>query len=123
MEEMGWRSSGMTGKRRLFGEQRTVAETSGAPTLRRLIGLRMRLPRLFRRKNRSLVEQDAETLIASFGARAYELARTRSRNARLRPNADPDRPRGHRDKVRAEIALRTGRGRGIDTATRYIERE
>jgi hypothetical protein len=34
---------------------------------------------------------------------------------------DANRPPSHWDKVRSEIARRTGRIVGVDTATRYLE--
>jgi len=67
-----------------------------------------------------LIEADALALIASFGVSAYDEARTRARDARLRRVLDSNRPSGHWDRVRWEIARRTGRQIGVDTATRYI---
>jgi len=46
---------------------------------------------------------------------------TRARDERLAQVIDANRLRGHWDKVRREIAGRTGRQIGVDTATRYFE--
>lgn len=81
----------------------------------------MKLPAIFRRRSSGLVAEDAGALIDAFGASAYEQARTRAREARLGKMIDANRPRGHWDKVRSEIARRTGRIVGVDTATRYLE--
>lgn len=62
--------------------------------------------------------EDAQALITRFGASAYDEARTRARETRLGNVIDGNRREGHWDRVRAEIARRTGRAH-VDTATRY----
>jgi hypothetical protein len=69
---------------------------------------RLRILRLRSRKDRTSVAEDADALIASFGECAYELARTRARQARLHPDSDPHRLRGHWDRVRNEIGRPLG---------------
>lgn len=69
----------------------------------------------------SRVEADAAAMIESFGDGAYEQARSRAREERLGAVIDVNRPRGHWDRVRREIARLTGRGSRADTATRYLE--
>ena len=64
---------------------------------------------------------DAEALIAAYGDSAYEQTRTRARDQRRGAVIDSNRPEGHWDRVRREIARRTGRQGGIDTATRYLD--
>ena len=61
---------------------------------------------------------DARALIARFGASAYDVARTRAREARLGNVIDGNRGDGHWDRVRAEIARRTKRAH-VDSGTRY----
>lgn len=79
----------------------------------------MKLPSLCRQDGTDLVEDDAVALIASVGASAYDEARTKAREERSRRVIDSYRPAGHWDKIRREIARRTGRQIGTDTATRY----
>jgi hypothetical protein len=59
------------------------------------------------RRNRHLVTNDAERLIARFGADAYEEARARIHADREQRVIDIDRPSGHWDKVRLEIRRRS----------------
>ena len=66
-----------------------------------------------------LIRQDAALLIASFGDGAYDVARTRAREVRLRKVIDDNRPAGHWHKVRLEIARMTGKDIGTDAASRY----
>ena len=79
----------------------------------------LRLRELFRRTPSAPVLRDAAILLTAFGARAYEEARTRAREARLAEPSGTDAR--HWEKVRTEIARRLGRGQGVDTATRYLE--
>lgn len=81
----------------------------------------MKLPVFRKRSSLNLVESDVVALIQSFGAAAYDEARTRAHEARLGKVVDDNRPDGHWDKVRREIGRRTGRQVGLDTATRYTE--
>jgi hypothetical protein len=81
----------------------------------------MKLPILRKRTSPNLVASDVNSLLRSFGDSAYDEARTRAREARLGKVFDGNRPNGHWDKVRREIARRTGRQVGLDTATRYTE--
>jgi hypothetical protein len=67
------------------------------------------------------VRQDADALIGASGQGAYDQSRTRAHEARLGKMIDANRPPSHWDKVRSEIARRTGRIVGVDTATRYLE--
>ena len=67
------------------------------------------------------VAEDAQVLMERFGLAAYDEARTRAREARLGRIIDGNRQAGHWDRVRAEIARRTGRAH-VDTATRYLAR-
>lgn len=78
----------------------------------------MRLPLATRRTDQNIVRDDADALAARYGGGAYEEARTRAREERLKKFIDGNRPRGHWDKVRREIARRTGKEIGLDTATR-----
>jgi hypothetical protein len=73
----------------------------------------------FRAHLHDTVAEDASRLIARFGLAAYDEARSRARDARLGNVIDGNRPEGHWDRVRAEIARRTGRVH-VDTATRYL---
>jgi hypothetical protein len=82
----------------------------------------IKLPEFPKRAVPALVERDAEALIASCRPCAYDEARTCARDARLGRVLDGNRPVGHWDKVRREIARLTGRQVGMDTATRYIIR-
>jgi len=66
-------------------------------------------------------KNDAEAFIAAYGDGAYEQARTCARDQRHGEVVDGNRPEGHWDRVRREIARRTGRRGGIDTATRYLD--
>lgn len=66
-----------------------------------------------------IVALDAAALTHSHGNGAYEEARTRAREERQAKVIDGNRPPGHWDKVRLEIAKRTGRKIGTDTASRY----
>lgn len=81
----------------------------------------MKLPTPRKRAVLSLLESDVNSLLQAFGNGAYDEARTRAREARLGKVVDGNRPDGHWDKVRREIARRTGREVGLDTATRYTE--
>jgi hypothetical protein len=81
----------------------------------------VKLPHLLRQTSLDLIDADADALIAAYGDGAYEQARTRARQERTGEVADSNRLRGHWDKVRREIARRTGRQAGADTATRYLE--
>jgi hypothetical protein len=81
----------------------------------------MKLFRLLRSADSGLIEADATALIQTYGADAYEEARTRARQERAGDAPGEARPRGHWDAVRREIARRTGREVGADTATRYLE--
>ena len=76
---------------------------------------------IFGRSDRmgSLVTQDADALMAQYGASAYDEARTRARQERLGQIIEGNRPAGHWDRVRREIAFRTERHGWVDTATRY----
>lgn len=75
---------------------------------------------LRKRRAPDFIQDDAVALIASFGACAYDQARTRARDVRLGRIIDGNRVVGHWDKVRREIARRMGRQVGVDTATRYL---
>lgn len=81
----------------------------------------MTLTGLTRRASASLVAQDAAALIACHRDAAYEAARTRARQERLGQIIDGNRPRGHWDRVRQEIARLTRRRGDADTATRYLD--
>ena len=81
----------------------------------------MKWPALRRRASTSLVAEDAAALIAACGEGAYQEARSRAREERLGTVIDANRPPGHWDRVRREIARMTGRQTGPDTATRYLE--
>lgn len=81
----------------------------------------IRLPGFPKRVLPPVIQQDAVALIAAYGASAYDEARTRAREARLGRVLDGNRPLGHWDRVRREIARQTGRQVGIDTATRYLQ--
>jgi hypothetical protein len=74
---------------------------------------------LFRRQTGDIVAQDTDVLMEAHGSGAYEEARTRARKARLGSVIDSNRPAGHWDKVRREIAKRTGKEIGADSASRY----
>lgn len=93
--------------------RRTVEKREG-PTI-------MKLPGFLRRVPPGLIQRDADALIDAFGPGAYDEARTRARDARLGRILDGNRPAGHWDKVRMEIARQTGRQVGVDPATRYME--
>jgi hypothetical protein len=67
-------------------------------------------------------KEDASVLMAAYRESAYDEARTRARIAREDRFADPKEPDGHWDRVRIEIAKRTGRTGRVDTATRYLQR-
>jgi len=62
---------------------------------------------------------NAEALIAAYGDGAYEQARTRARDQRRGEVIDGNRPEGHWDRVRREIARRTG-GNAESTRRRVI---
>jgi len=87
-----------------------------------VMGLVDNLRRLFSRGPDNLVSADAEALIDAFGPDAYEEARTRARSERTNEVVDLNRPRGHWDSVRREIARRTHRRSGADMATRYLDK-
>lgn len=69
-------------------------------------------------RSASLIAQDAAALIKGYGAGAYEEARTRARDQRLANVIDGNRPKGHWDKVRLEIARLTKKEIGSDSASR-----
>lgn len=73
-----------------------------------------------RRRRREQVARDALAFIETHGASAYEAARTRARDIRRGRIIDPERPAGHRDRVRAKIGRLTKR-QHVDTATRWLE--
>jgi hypothetical protein len=79
----------------------------------------IKLPRLRRQPPRDLIAADADSLIALHDEGAYDAARKRAREERLGKVVDANRPPGHWDKVRREIAKRTGREIGADAASRY----
>ncbi len=58
-----------------------------------------------RKEAARLVQADASTLIARFGASAYFEARDRAQRSSV---IDGDRPRGHWTRVKLEIAERQG---------------
>jgi hypothetical protein len=66
----------------------------------------------------NLVAADADALIASFGDSGYEEARTRAREERLGKELTGNRPPGHWQKVRLEIARRTGKQIGNNAYAR-----
>jgi hypothetical protein len=70
-----------------------------------------------------LVALDANDLIRSFGDLAYEEARTRAREESLGWVLNLNRPIGHWDRVRREIARLTRKSVGLDTATRFLSKE
>jgi hypothetical protein len=70
-------------------------------------------------KKGGIVGTDADALIASYGDAAYDEARTRGREERLAKVIDGNRPPGHWQKVRREIAKRTGKQIGADSGSRY----
>lgn len=70
---------------------------------------------------RDFVSTDAASLIARFSDSAYDVARQRARDARSGKTFDANRPDGHWDRVRQDIARRTGHT-VLDTATRYLLR-
>jgi hypothetical protein len=72
----------------------------------------MVLPFLRDRAQSGLIVQDADSLMVGFGSSAYEVGLGQVRDA--------NRPSGHWDKVRWEIARRTDRTVGVDTSTRYL---
>ena len=57
---------------------------------------------LLQRRRKKLARHDAEELIERYGSAAYEVARQRARQARLRQVID-DKPEGHWDIVRRTI--------------------
>lgn len=82
----------------------------------------MKLPLFsFKREPSARVARGVAELMSAFRGGVYEEARTRARQAQLGQVIDGNRPRGHWDKVRREIARRTGREPPLDTATRYLE--
>jgi hypothetical protein len=81
----------------------------------------IRLPGFPKRVLPPLIQQDAAALITAYAQSAYDEARTRAREARLGRVIDGNRPAGHWDRVRMEIARQTGRQVGMDTATRYLQ--
>jgi len=67
-----------------------------------------------------LAREEAEQLTATFGpSRAYEIARTRTREQML--GRQFNRPKAHWSRVKREIATLTNRSPVLDTATRYLE--
>lgn len=74
-----------------------------------------------RKAARRQIEADALDLIDRFGGNAYEVARRAPEFRKGIADFDlPQRPEGHWDRVRSEIAKRTGRRNRVDTATRYL---
>ena len=73
-----------------------------------------------RRAARELVAADADQLMQTYGADAYRVARGRAAAAKRGNVVDGDRGDRHWDRVRGEIARRTGRDRR-DTATRMLD--
>jgi hypothetical protein len=69
----------------------------------------MKLPSRRERTADNIVRADADALIAGYGSSAYEQARTRAREERLRGVVDGNRPPGHWDRVRREIARLTAK--------------
>jgi len=67
---------------------------------------------------RQAVKDEAERLIEEFGDQAYYKAREAMRLATRRKNA---RLASYFAAVAGEVAARTGREVGMDTATRYLE--
>ncbi len=67
-----------------------------------------------------LVKEDAASLIARFGSRAYYVARDRDRASRGGGVIDANRPRGHWSKVKLRIAVLIGHDVGLDTSTRFL---
>jgi hypothetical protein len=67
-----------------------------------------------------LVASDADHLIKFHGDLAYDEARKRIREETLGQVLNSNRPSGHWALVRKEIARRTSKPVGIDTATRYL---
>ena len=82
------------------------------PALKGIIGLTPA-------RTNDTVAEDARSLIAALGSGAYEVARTRGREERLAKLVDKNRPIGHWHKVRREIARRTGKVIGADSASGY----
>jgi hypothetical protein len=76
---------------------------------------------LWRKKLAIRAREDASALIERYGHGAYEEARRRARDARQGLVVDGNLPNDHWDDVRREIARRTGRVIGVDTATRHPE--
>jgi hypothetical protein len=85
------------------------------PALKKIFGL----PPARKRQSGNIVAADAVALVAAFGDGAYEEARTRGREERRRSTIDANRPFGHWDKVKREIARHTGKEIGADSASRY----
>jgi hypothetical protein len=80
----------------------------------------VKLLALLRRMPADIVAQDADALMRAYGTGAYGEARTRARSARQGRVIDSNRSKGHWDKVRLEIARRTGKEIGADGATRRL---
>lgn len=75
-----------------------------------------------RKAARLLVETDAVDLIARYGDDAYSVARQRLHEEDAKVISE-GRSKDPWARVRAEIARRTGRRSGTDTATRYLDKE
>ena len=65
----------------------------------------------------TVVREEAERRVLEFGTDAYGKAREAMREARRRKNARLEK---YFAKVALEVARRTGREVGLDTATRYL---
>ena len=81
----------------------------------------MKLLSVFGDVSCEVVVTDAESLITALGNGAYEVARTRAREQRLGQIIEANRPDGHWDRARKEIARRTRRRMHVDSATRYLD--
>jgi hypothetical protein len=79
----------------------------------------MKLRLLGAKQTGKIVAADADALIASYGDGGYEEARSRARQERLGRELTGNRPAGHWQKVRLEIARRAKKEIGLDTASRY----
>ena len=80
-----------------------------------------KLQRVFNAAAHDATSADADRLIEALGNGAYEEACTRAREQRLGKVIETNRPNGHWDRVRKEIARRTGRKTNVDSATRYLK--
>jgi hypothetical protein len=73
-----------------------------------------------RKELKARLDADVSNMIAEHGDSAYWVARDRALELRLHKVIDADRTPEHWDRVRFEIRKRSG-GRGVDTATKYLE--